>query len=86
MNRFISNIITENNQGKRGMALATLRCPFYKQIHLLDVFPEDGRSWCQYRPQLIQKQFPYLKPEEREMLLSGICPDCWDKNMKGEAE
>lgn len=80
----MASIITDISQCKRGMLLTTLRCPFCKETHILDVFPKDGVSWCQDRPQLIQKQFPYLKPEEREMLLSGICPDCWNKYMKGE--
>ena len=26
----------------------------------------------------IQDIFPYLTPAERELLISGLCPDCWD--------
>lgn len=32
----------------------------------------------------IQNIFPYLSPEEREMLVSNICPDCWTKMFGGE--
>lgn len=27
----------------------------------------------------IQNVAPELKPEQREVLISGICPKCWDK-------
>jgi len=26
-----------------------------------------------------QDAFPYVPAEEREMLISGICPDCYDR-------
>lgn len=32
-----------------------------------------------------QDAFPYLSADEREMLISGICPTCWD-NMFGKEE
>jgi len=32
---------------------------------------------------LVQDAFPYLKADEREVLVSGICSDCWD-NMFGK--
>lgn len=31
--------------------------------------------------ELIQNCFPEMKPEIREMLITGICPECWDKFM-----
>lgn len=27
---------------------------------------------------LVQDAFPRLSADEREMLISGICPECWD--------
>ncbi len=27
----------------------------------------------------VQNIFPYLSADEREMLISGICPDCWEE-------
>lgn len=35
---------------------------------------------------LIQDAFPYLSPEQRELLITGICPTCWDRNFKDEDE
>ena len=32
--------------------------------------------------ELIQRAFPYLSPEERELMISGYCPDCWKKLWK----
>jgi hypothetical protein len=29
--------------------------------------------------QLIQSVFPDMDPEDRETLITGICPECWDK-------
>jgi hypothetical protein len=26
----------------------------------------------------VQDAFPYLSADEREMIKTGICPDCWD--------
>lgn len=33
----------------------------------------------------IQDIFPELNPAEREMFISGICPECWDKMFGEEA-
>ena len=34
---------------------------------------------------LVQNCFPYLSPMEREIIITGICPACWD-NMFGNEE
>lgn len=34
----------------------------------------------------VQDAFPYLKPAEREMLISGICGDCFDAMFTNEEE
>ena len=28
---------------------------------------------------LVQNAFPYLSSSKRELLMTRICPDCWDK-------
>lgn len=28
--------------------------------------------------ELTQNAFPFLNPDERELLISGICPKCWE--------
>jgi hypothetical protein len=34
----------------------------------------------------IQDIFPYLTDDEREMLISGFCKNCWDKIFPPEEE
>lgn len=36
--------------------------------------------------ELIQNAMPYLNAEEREMLISGICPSCWNNMFNEEDE
>lgn len=35
---------------------------------------------------LAQDAFPYLSADEREMLISGICPTCWDNMFPPEED
>lgn len=41
------------------------------------------KQW-KYGKDLVQNIFPEKKPEIREMLISGICPECWKKMFGGE--
>jgi hypothetical protein len=34
----------------------------------------------------IQYVLPYISPEYRELMLSGICPTCWDEIMEADEE
>ena len=36
--------------------------------------------------ELVQIAFPYLSAEERETLISGICPKCWDETFGEDDE
>jgi hypothetical protein len=48
------------------------------EIHRTDVNPyQDAGNWA--RGQLIQNAFPYLDSGQREMLITGITPEMWDK-------
>ncbi len=40
--------------------------------------PEQMRRW-KIGGELIQAVFPELNAEQREMLMTGICNDCWTK-------
>ena len=53
-------------------------CPFCGQIHIVTVEEMDYRFW-EAADVPAQKAFPYLSADEREMLISGICPTCWEK-------
>lgn len=41
-------------------------------------------AW-KYKKDLVQNIFPELNKELREVLISGICPECWEK-MFGKGE
>ena len=51
------------------------------KVFTLMVVPADLSKW--QNGELIQNAMPYLTPDERELLISGTCGDCW-KKMFGE--
>lgn len=55
-------------------------CPFCGHVNSIFVNENDYFDWQD--GELVQNAFPYLSADEREMLISGICPDCWEKMFK----
>ena len=62
------------------MALMVIECtcPFCGQTHNVQVREADYVMW-EFANWSAQDAFPYLSADEREMLISGICPTCWEK-------
>ena len=58
-------------------------CPFCGHAHEVEVNEEDYFAWDD--GELVQNAFPYLSADERELLISGICPNCWN-NMFGNED
>ena len=54
-------------------------CPFCGCSNQIQVNAIDYLNWDWGHGMKTQDAFPYLSANEREMLISGICPDCWDK-------
>ena len=52
-------------------------CPFCGRGNEVEVNEMDYFDWDD--GMLAQDAFPYLSASEREMLISGICPTCWEK-------
>lgn len=60
----------------------------HKEIQLINICPfcgESNRVWVNEidylnwkNGTLAQDAFPYLSPDEREILISGVCSTCWD--------
>lgn len=49
--------------------------------------PVKSQDWLDYvNGKLAQDAFPYLSADDREMIISGICPDCWNSMFGGEDE
>ena len=59
-------------------------CPFCGRGNEVEVNENDYWDWQD--GELVQTAFPYLSADEREMLISGICPTCWDKTFGGIEE
>lgn len=57
-------------------------CPFCGHANEVAVNEEDYWDWQDGA--LVQDAFPYLSADEREMLISGICPTCWEKTFGGD--
>ena len=58
------------------------RCPFCGHANEVEVNEDDYFDWQD--GMLVQDAFPYLSANEREMLISGICPTCWASTFGGE--
>lgn len=58
------------------ITLVTKDCPKCGAIGGVKVYPKDIQRWRSGT--FIQVAFPYLKPEDRERLLTGYCSRCWN--------
>ena len=64
------------------MIKISCRCP---KCGLLSYIECDVVSYAKWtRGELIQKCFPDMSASDREKLISGICPTCWDKLFGGD--
>ena len=59
-------------------------CPFCGHTNIIMVDENDYLDWKDGK--LAQDAFWYLDPDEREMLISGVCPKCWDNMISVETE
>lgn len=53
----------------------TSQCPYCNASKNIQVKLKDYDNWQDGI--LAQEAFPYLSAEDREMVLTGICPQCW---------
>ena len=74
---------TTDSKRKVAIAIRCVCCKQYKGIHINE---EDYKEYRRPYRRPIQDIFPYLSAEEREMLLSKICPDCWNNAFGDEEE
>lgn len=59
------------------MMTVVTKCPMCGKVTLVDVRSADYDAWQHGKH--VQDAFPYLPADEREMLITGICSECWDK-------
>lgn len=67
---------------KREKTAILTRCRFCGQQNAVIVFSEDVEEFYKGKPVL--ECFPYLTPDERELIISGTCRECWDKHFGDE--
>lgn len=53
------------------------KCPICGGLNEIAVNEDDYWDWQDGA--LVQETFTYLNADEREMLISGICPTCWNR-------
>lgn len=54
-----------------------ITCWKCKSVHLIKVFDRDYIAWKSGK--YIQDVMPYLSADDRELFISGICGECYDK-------
>lgn len=62
-----------------------ITCPFCKNEHEITVNKEKYEKF-KNKQDYIQNIFPELTIDERELLISGVCKDCWNIYMKDDEE
>lgn len=60
------------------------QCPFCGRGNEVEVNEADCWDWDD--GMLVQDAFPYLSASEREMLITGCCPTCWNKMFGDDGE
>lgn len=59
----------------------TVTCRECKRSFDISVNPEDVKNWK--NGMLIQQAMPYLTADERELLISGTCGECFNMLLSG---
>lgn len=52
-------------------------CPMCKKDNYVTVKESDYLHHCENPKSRIQDIYPYLNEDDRELMISGICKDCW---------
>lgn len=62
--------------------LYTTNCIRCGKLYQFEVPNEGYKRWLE--GELIQKALPMLTPDQRELMISGICGKCFDKMFGGD--
>lgn len=64
-----------------------IQCPTCPRCHISSTVEVDEAQYIKWRNgMLIQYAFPNMSMGKREMLMTGIHPECWDKIFPPEDE
>ena len=61
------------NYPERVVIISTCKCGNTQKVHCMR---DDYRGWIEGA--LIEDVFPRLWPAQRELLITGICTECWE--------
>lgn len=61
-----------------------IKCRHCERMYVLKVNKEDFEKFESPNRPHIQEVFPYLSPEERELLISRTCGKCWNDIFGGD--
>lgn len=67
-----------------GQAHIVVECHSCAKPHEMTVPAENYLSWRE--GEYVQNALSMLDKDQREMLISGVCPTCWDEMFGGEDE
>lgn len=70
-------IILGNRKKTKEQQTIRRECNSCKELHQIEVYAEDLQAW--ENGKLIQEAMPYLPPDIRELMISGICGKCFDE-------
>jgi hypothetical protein len=66
-------------------SVTLVRCPQCQFCGLSAEILVDSEALAKYeRGAFVQDAFPAMPPEQRELLISGTHPGCWDRYMRDE--
>ena len=66
-------------------SVVAVACKKCNEMNEIDVDFEKFIAWRSGK-MLIQEALPELCPNQRKLLISGICPKCWDELFPSEEE
>lgn len=58
------------------MIMFSATCPFCGKVTEIQIDAEGYNRWKSGT--LIQTAFPQMSTDDRELLITGICPPCWN--------
>lgn len=73
-----------NNVAERNVTMM-VKCHMCNKQYNIMVTEDSAIEWMSPNRRLVQEVFPYLTPDERELITSHTCPVCWD-NLFGTDE
>lgn len=70
---------------ERSVCTVKITCSKCGKTYEFPVFVDDLEKYTK-RQEHIQYVLPYISPEYRELIISHICPTCWDEIMERDEE